>query len=209
MPSIDTYRKRAKELVRWHRDRNYSVAEKARLLEHYRAMTDQEVLDAPMPLTLAQEIVAVEAGYRSWDELREGAGRDRSPSARSQGRQALKAAVPIIFVRDVAASTQWYGRLGFKTDFLHGRPPFYGSVSRDSACLHLRLVAQPNFTELARQERSLILASIQVSDVKRLFDEFVDQDVEIAQRLIRQAWGGLDFQVRDPDGNTISFVEYS
>ena len=29
-----------------------------------------------------------------------------------------------------------------------------------------------------------------------------------AQRLVRQAWGGLDFHVRDLDGNVVSFVQY-
>ena len=33
MPSIETYRKQAKQLVRWHRERNYSIGEKLRLIE--------------------------------------------------------------------------------------------------------------------------------------------------------------------------------
>jgi len=53
MPSIETYRKQAKLLVRWHRERNYSVGEKVRLLERYRHLTDVEVLEMAMPLTLA------------------------------------------------------------------------------------------------------------------------------------------------------------
>ncbi len=32
--------------------------------------------------------------------------------------------------------------------------------------------------------------------------------VKIAQPLMHQAWRGLDFQIQDPDGNRISFVEY-
>ena len=31
---------------------------------------------------------------------------------------------------------------------------------------------------------------------------------EFAQTLTKQAWGGTDLQVRDPDGNVISFVTY-
>ncbi|MGH1558429.1 hypothetical protein ACRAWD_13105 [Caulobacter segnis] len=31
----------------------------------------------------------------------------------------------------------------------------------------------------------------------------------MAHPLTRQAWGGLDFYVRDPDGNMVSFVEYA
>ena len=34
MPRIDSYRKQAKQLVRWHRERNYSVGEKVRLIPH-------------------------------------------------------------------------------------------------------------------------------------------------------------------------------
>ena len=121
----------------------------------------------------------------------------------------LTSVVPILFVRDVATSAAWYGHLGFHIDFLHGSPTFYGAISRDGVCLHLRHVHEPNFVELAGREVSLILASIEVTDVAALFDEVQRQrDVEIAQHLVHQPWGGLDFQVRDPDGNTLSFVQY-
>jgi uncharacterized glyoxalase superfamily protein PhnB len=45
--------------------------------------------------------------------------------------------------------------------------------------------------------------------VKRLFEELEAHGALFAQRLMRQAWGGVDFQVRDPDGNCLSFVEYT
>ncbi len=80
MPSIETYRKQAKLLVRWHRERNYSIGEKLRLLERHRDLTDVEVLEMAMPLTLAQEIVAVEAGFRDWAALRAGTGDLTQPS---------------------------------------------------------------------------------------------------------------------------------
>ncbi len=122
----------------------------------------------------------------------------------------LKSAVPILFVRNVATSAAFFrDRLGFQTDFLHGTPPFYGSVSRGQACLHLRCVHQPTFAALAAQEGSLILATIEVSDVQALFDEFKKQGAEFAQMPTAQPWGGTDFHVRDPDGNVISFVTYS
>ena len=66
----------------------------------------------------------------------------------------------------------------------------------------------PNFAELAAREASLILATIEVSDVQALFEEFKQRDVEFAQTPTRQDWGGTDFHVRDPDGNVISFVSY-
>lgn len=121
----------------------------------------------------------------------------------------LKPAVPILFVRDVPASAAFFrDRLGFGIDFLYGDPPFYGAVSRGGACLHLRCVHQPNFAELAAREVSLILATIEVSDVRGLFAEVRERGADIAQMPTKQPWGGTDFQVRDPDGNVISFVTY-
>ena len=65
--------------------------------------------------------------------------------------------VPILFVRDVPSSAEFFNtKLGFKTDFLYGEPPFYGGLSRDDVCIHLRCVRQPNFAELAAPEISLI-----------------------------------------------------
>jgi catechol 2,3-dioxygenase-like lactoylglutathione lyase family enzyme len=123
---------------------------------------------------------------------------------------AMKSAVPILFVRDVPASAAFFrDSLGFEIDFLHGAPPFYGSVSRGEACLHLRCVHDPNFAELAAREVSLILATIEVSDVHALFAEFSARGVEFPQQPTRQAWGGTDFHVRDPDGNVFSFVSYA
>jgi uncharacterized glyoxalase superfamily protein PhnB len=121
----------------------------------------------------------------------------------------LNSITPVLFVRDVPASATFFNeKLGFATDFLYGDPPFYGSVSRGGVCLHLRCVHQPNFTELAARELSLILATIEVSDVRALFAEFSARGVEIAQTPVQQPWGGTDFHVRDLDGNVISFVRY-
>jgi len=122
---------------------------------------------------------------------------------------ALKSVVPILFVRDVPVSVAFFrDKLGFEIDFLHGAPPFYGSVSRGDVCLHLRCVHEPNFAELAAREVSLILASVEVSDVQALFEEFKGRGVEFAQVPTKQPWGGTDFLIRDPDGNMVSFVAY-
>jgi uncharacterized glyoxalase superfamily protein PhnB len=121
----------------------------------------------------------------------------------------LKAAVPVLFVRDVAVSAAFYrDTLGFAIDFLYGAPAFYGSVSRGDACLHLRCVHQPNFVELAAREVALILATIEVSDLQGLFEAFRASGAAFAQMPTKQTWGGTDFHVRDPDGNVISFVKY-
>lgn len=123
---------------------------------------------------------------------------------------SLTKITPILFVRDVEAAAGYYARrLGFTVDFLHGEPVFYGAVSRDGIVLHLRHVDEPNFAELAAREESLILATIETDDVRALFAQVEAAGADLVQPLIQQPWGGLDFQVRDPDGNRISFVQFS
>jgi uncharacterized glyoxalase superfamily protein PhnB len=209
MPTIETYRKQAKLLLRWHREKDYSIGGKVRRLERYQSLTDREVLALKFNLALAQEVVAVEAGYQSWTELKTAtAGAPKTPRA-SSGPPFLKDVTPILLVRDVRTCAAFFQqKLGFQIDFLHGLPPFYGAVSRDGVCLHMRHVQQPFFAQAAAQEKSVICASIQVSNVQGLFKEFKTRGVEFAQTLTKQAWGGTDFQVRDPDGNVISFVTY-
>ena len=73
MPTLETCRKQAKLLVRWHREGDYSIGGRVRHLERYRSLADREVLALKFTLTLAQEIVAVEAGHQSWAELKDAA----------------------------------------------------------------------------------------------------------------------------------------
>jgi uncharacterized glyoxalase superfamily protein PhnB len=208
MPKIESYKKQAKLLVRWHRERNYSIGGKVRLLERYRDLADADVLDLPMPLTLAQEIVAVEAGFKDWTDLRASTDGVPLPQRPNTAGPRLTSVAPILFVRDVTTSASFYqAKLGFEIDFLHGKPPFYGALSRDGVRLHLRFVHRPNFAELAQHEPSLVLATIAVENVKALFAELETRGAPFAQRLVRQAWGGLDFQVQDSDGNILSFVQ--
>ena len=191
MPKIETYRKRAKQIVRWHRERNYSVGGKLRQLERFRDLKDAEALARPMPLALAQEVVAVEAGFADWAELKASLDGVAAEPLADAGPARLEHIIPILFVRDVVRAAAFYvDKLGFTRDFLHGNPPFYGAVSRDAACLHFRLVHEPNFAALAAREGSLILASIEVANVKALFEEFDARGVHFPQRLQRH-WDKL------------------
>jgi uncharacterized glyoxalase superfamily protein PhnB len=209
MPTIETYRKQAKLILRWHRERNYSLGEKVRRLERYQSLTDPEVLALKFTLALAQEIVSVEAGHQSWAELKAAAAGAAKTPRPSPGPLYLKDVTPILLVRNVETCAAFFQqKLGFEIDFLHGLPPFYGSVSRDGVCIHMRFVHEPFFAQAAALEESVIVASIQVSDVQALFNEFKARGVEFAETLTKQAWGGTDFHVRDPDGNAISFVTY-
>lgn len=125
MPTLETYPKRAKPLVRWHRQGDYSIGGRVRPLERYRSFTDGEVPGLKFTLALAQEMVAVEAGHQSWVELKT-AARDAPKNPRGAvGPPLRKTVIPILFVRDVNASATFFReKLGFEIDFLHGSPPF-------------------------------------------------------------------------------------
>jgi catechol 2,3-dioxygenase-like lactoylglutathione lyase family enzyme len=208
MPTIDTYKKQAKLLVRWHREGNHSVGGRIRQLERYRTLSDREALALPFPLHEAQEIIAFEAGFASWADLK--ASADVAPS--DPERQAADAtasliSIPVLHVADVDASAVFYrDRLGFRIDFLHGSPPFYGAVSRDGARLHLKFVHEPVFDADAARREGLIMAYIEAATVRELYADYQAAGVEIVQKLTKQAWGGTDFIIRDRDGNGIAFV---
>ena len=119
----------------------------------------------------------------------------------------LTRSVPVLHVADVHAAAGFFRHtLGFSVDFLHGTPPFYGSVSRDGATLHLKFVHEPVFAAGAAEREGLIMAFVDTPNVRELYTEYLAADAEIVQKLTKQAWGGTDFIVRDPDGNAIAFV---
>jgi catechol 2,3-dioxygenase-like lactoylglutathione lyase family enzyme len=208
MSTLDTYRKQAKRLVRWHHEANHSVAGRIRTLPRFAQLTDRQALDHPFTLAEAQEINAREAGHADWAALKAACeDAPSSPASRAPAPPSVSAAVPVLFVADVARSAAFYrDRLGFAVDFLHGSPPFYGSVPRDGATLHLKWVHAPVFGPGRIEAEGLIMAFLRVENVKALYAELVAGGVAIQQKLTKQAWGGSDFHVRDPDGNVIAFV---
>jgi hypothetical protein len=171
--NLDSLKKQAKLLVRWHREGNYSVGGRVRRLERHGELTDVEILSLRFPLSEAQEIIALEAGYANWAELKSGLRTVAKKPKPSLAAPALKRAVPVVFVSNVQVSAEFYrDKLGFAIDFLHGRPPFYGSVSRDGACIHLRFVHQPAFVAGLREREELLSAFLAVDNVKAFFAEY-------------------------------------
>ena len=115
--------------------------------------------------------------------------------------------MPVVFVSDVQAAAEFYkDQLGFAINFLHGKPPFYGSVSRDDAVIHLRFVHRPVFARELREEEQLLSAFVAVADVQQLFLEYESRKAPFVQRLKKESWGQSSFIVRDPDGNWICFA---
>ena len=207
MSGLEIHKKQAKQLVRWHRDGNHSIGGRIRGLARYRTLTDRQALALPFPLREAQEIVALEAGHPSWAALKAAVASDLTSSGPTAAAPRLSRAVPVICVANVDASAVFFRDvLGFAIDFLHGVPPFYGSVSRDGARIHLKFVHEPVLAVGAHDRDGLITAFIEVENVKALYAEYIAAGATFAQKLKKQAWGGRDFIVHDLDGNGISFA---
>lgn len=209
MASFDNLRKQAKLLVRWRRAGNYSVGGRIRGLPRYRNLTDVEALALRFPLSEAQEIIALEAGYANWAALKAGLSTvPKQDQVVGRPGPVHKGAVPILFVANVQTSAAFFrDSLGFAIDFLHGSPPFYGSVSRGAARLHLRFVHEPVFAPGVRErEDGLLSAFVGVDNVKDLFAEYKAAGVDFAQPLRKEPWGASAFIVLDPDGNWICFA---
>jgi len=207
MSRLDIYRKQAKQLVRWHREGNHSIGGRIRGLARYQTLTDREALALEFPLREAQEIIALEAGYASWAAFKVAMANEPAQTSSTSPVLRLTRAVPVISVASVEAAAGFFkNTLGFSIDFLHGEPPFYGSVSRDGACVHLKFVHEPVLTVGAQDRDGFIVAFIQVENVKALYAEYLAAGAGFDQKLKKQAWGGRDFIVRDPDGNGLCFV---
>ena len=115
-----------------------------------------------------------------------------------------------LFVANIKRACDFYtGKLGFRVAFVHGDPPFYGQVVRDSARLNLRVVGEPVFAGDVRRREQLLSASITVAtagEIEGLFSIYQSAGVCFQQELKNEPWGAITFVVTDPDENLILFA---
>jgi hypothetical protein len=105
---------------------------------------------------------------------------------------------PVLNVRDVAAATSFYARLGFVEQFRDDpHSPTFVIVRRDDALLALQW---HDFVGIAGDRPTLRFA---VDDVDGLSDEFGELPDRTA--VSDTAWGTREFHVRDMDGNGLQF----
>ena len=211
MPNLDNLRKQAKQYQRWHRERYYPVAAEIRAtLPRFRDLSDAQVLETSFKLSDAQELIARQLGFESWQALKAGALAMTTSPKLTPERVFLSATSAVLFVSDIKASCDFFTtKLGFVVDFVYGTPPFYGQLKRDNARLALRLVCEPIFVGDIREREHLLSAAITVntaSEIKQLFLEFQSAGVPFHQTLKKEPWGARNFIVRDPDGNLVLFA---
>jgi catechol 2,3-dioxygenase-like lactoylglutathione lyase family enzyme len=211
MPNLENLKKQAKLILRWHRERHYPVA--AQIREHlprFLNMSDPEILAASIKLSDAQEMVARQQGFDSWQALKAGLSTTLPKVKSSPSKATIVGAEPQLLVTDIKRACEFFlEKLGFSLVFSNGKPPYYAQVARDSARLNLRCVERPVIESTVRDREELLSASMTVAtagEIKLLFLEFQSAGVAFHQRLKKQPWGARDFVVRDPDGNLLLFA---
>ena len=211
MPNLENLKKQAKLILRWHREGHYPVGAQIRkYLPRFRNMADSEILAASFKLSDAQEVVARQEGFDSWQALKSGVSTPTFQEKSAPSRATIVGAEPQLLVTDIERSCEFFrGKLGFSLVFSYGKPPFYAQVRRDAARLNLRCVEGPVIEATVRDREELLSASMTVAtaeEIKLLFLEFRSARVAFHQTLKKQPWGARNFVVRDPDGNLLLFA---
>ena len=210
MPNLENLRKQAKLYLRWHRDGYHPVAAAIRaMLPRYKHLTDRQVLAESFKLSDAQELVARQSGFESWQALRTGVQAMPATTNPTISVPVLSDVEAQLYVSDIKASCDYYKKLGFTVAFTYAEPAFYGQVMRDEARLNLRLVCEPVFVGDIREREKLLSASMTVDsadEIHRLFDQYKSAGVDFNQTLKKEPWGARTFIVRDPDGNLLLFA---
>ncbi len=211
MPNLENLKKQAKLTLRWHRERHYPVAEQIReLLPRFSSLPDSEILAANFKLSDAQEMVARQHGFDSWQALKTGLSSTSSNVDFSPSNVTIVCAEPQLFVTDIKRSCEFFEqKLGFSLVFSYGDPPYYAQVARDAARLNLRCVSGLPIESTIRDHEELLSASMTVAtagEIKLLFLEFQNTGATFLQTLKKQPWGARNFIVKDPDGNLLLFA---
>jgi uncharacterized glyoxalase superfamily protein PhnB len=211
MPNIENLKKQAKQYLRWHRQRYYPVAAEIKAaLPRFRNLGDVQILESSFKLADAQELVARQMGFDSWQALMSGANVMADEFKQTTRGPVLNAIEAQLFVANIKRACDFYtNTLGFAVAFVYGDPPFYGQVVRDKARINLRLVCEPVFAGDVRKREGLLSASITLataSEIKQLFLSYKAAGVFFYQALKKEPWGTRTFIVSDPDENLILFA---
>jgi len=211
MPNLENLKKQAKLILRWHRERHYPVAAQIReYLPRFLNMPDSEILAASFRLSDAQEMVARQQGFDSWQALKAGVSTTPLNAKSLPTKATIVCAEPQLFVTDIQRSCDFYfEKLGFTLVFSYGEPAYYAQVGRDAARLNLRCVERPVIESTVRHREELLSVSMTVAtaaEIKLLFLEFQSAGVAFHQTLKKQPWGARNFIVSDPDGNLLLFA---
>src|SRR5207253_6691242 len=142
MPNLENLKKQAKLILRWHRERHYPVAAQIRgHLPRFLNMPDSEILAASFKLSEAQELVARQQGFESWQALKTGLSTTSLKVKSSPSKATIVTAEPQLFVTDIKRSCEFFReKLGFMIVFSYCRHSYNVQVVSHEARLIQKFV---------------------------------------------------------------------
>jgi predicted enzyme related to lactoylglutathione lyase len=126
---------------------------------------------------------------------------------------ALRSAVPVFLVPDVAATMAWYKRtLGFAGNAVPEQPPHnFCILWKDSVEIFLQRLSGYERPDHYRERPGGVWdAYIRMNDVAAFYEAIRSQaGVTVLQPLHRQPYGQNEFEIKDPNGYVLVFAEPS
>ncbi len=119
----------------------------------------------------------------------------------------IQAVAPVLLVRDVVASANYFrDKLGFTFDRLWGAPPNFCMVRRDGQTVMLsQAPAKANLVPHWRVVEQMWNVYFWVEDVEALYVEYKQSGAKIDYELGLKPYGVKEFGVQDLDGHDIAF----
>lgn len=110
---------------------------------------------------------------------------------------------PVLNVRDVRKSAQWYAQLGFTPLFADDdNDPKYGGVGRDNVEIHLQWHSAQEWADGVDGNAYRFL----VDDPDTLWIEISEHTDLLQDRVVADTeWGTREFGLYDLDGNALFF----
>jgi uncharacterized glyoxalase superfamily protein PhnB len=113
---------------------------------------------------------------------------------------------PYFPVGNVDRTAKYYERvLGFKCDYIAGKPPMFAILNRDGQPIMLRLVDDASAIVPMQRQGGTWDAFFWVSDARGLYHELRDSGATVVYEPIIQPYGIDEFAVRDQDGHVLGF----
>jgi hypothetical protein len=114
----------------------------------------------------------------------------------------LEAVHPVLMVRDIIASIQFFQLLGFEPAFRDSpSDPKYAGMRRDGVELHLQWHDANDFSSGDRPTYRFL-----VRELDELSEEFSARHADLDRTPVRDTpWGTREFHLRDPDCNGLQF----
>jgi uncharacterized glyoxalase superfamily protein PhnB len=120
----------------------------------------------------------------------------------------LTTSAPILLVRDVVHSANWYkDKLGFTISGIwdHGGLPHTAILERDGLHLMFYLARPDQITPLWKIVEKTSNIYFWVDDVETLYKEFIASGATIDFTLYKTPWGTMEFGISDPDEYDVTF----